>query len=183
MKWVLLSLVLCMAGCRKQMERDGRILPLQNSEFFKNGASARHPVAGTVARGALKEDSLYWRGEVGGQLAGGFPSAVDVATLRRGQERFNIFCAACHGRVGDGRGMIVARGFPAPETYHQERLRKAPPGYFFGVITHGYGVMPSYADRVPVADRWAIIAYIRALQLSQDADLSDVPADKKGDIE
>jgi len=170
---LLLSLLLLL-GCRKAMEDDGRILPLQRSNFFKNGATARMPVPGTVPRGAFDEDTLFRTGEVDGKLAGGFPMPVTMALLERGQERFNIFCALCHGRVGDGKGIIVARGFPAPETFHQERLRQAPPGYFFGVITRGYGVMPSYGDRIPPADRWSIIAYIRALQLSQNAPLEEV---------
>jgi len=171
---LLLLLLVLLLGCRKAMEDDGRIVPLQRSDFFKNRATARMPVPGTIPRGTLKEDTLFWYGEVDGKLAGGFPMAVTRELLQRGQERFNIFCAVCHGRVGDGKGIIVARGFPAPETFHQERLRNAPPGYFFGVIMRGYGVMPSYGDRIPAADRWAIIAYIRALQLSQNAALDDV---------
>lgn len=178
-RFLLLSLLL-LTGCREAMDDDGRIVPLQPSSFFKNGASARMPVPGTVPRGGLREDTLFWQGEVDGKLAGGFPMAVTEALLKRGQERFNIFCALCHGRVGDGMGIIVERGFPAPETFHQERLRKAPPGYFFHVMTKGYGVMPSYGDRIPPADRWAIIAYIRALQLSQHASLGDVPENGKG---
>lgn len=173
--WLLLVLL---AGCRKAMQIDGRIKPLQESTFFEDGMTAREPVAGTVARGELFADTLYWKGEVNGYLANGIPEKVNLAVLKRGQDRFNIYCAVCHGRTGDGDGMIVARGFPQPPSYHQKRLRDVPPGYIFGVMTHGYGVMYSYADRVPVPDRWAIVAYIRALQLSQNARAGDVPEEE-----
>ena len=174
----LLLLLFSLAGCRKAMQVDGHIKPLQESTFFEDGMTARQPVEGTLARGELREDSLYWRGEVNGRLATGFPEKVDLAMLKRGQERFNIYCAVCHGRTGYGDGMIVARGFPQPPDFHQKRLRDVPPGYLFGVMTHGYGVMYSYADRVPVADRWAIAAYIRALQYSQNARAGDVPPEE-----
>jgi mono/diheme cytochrome c family protein len=108
---------------------------------------------------------------------------VTLARLERGRERFEIFCAVCHGRTGNGDGMIVQRGFPAPPTFHQERLRTVPPGYLFGVMTRGYGAMASYADRVSAADRWAIAAYIRALQLSQDARIDDVPPENREALE
>ncbi len=161
------------------MQTDGRIKPLQESDFFADGSTARRPVAGTVARGALHEDTAFWQGERDGRLVTGFPEPVTLETLARGRERFNIFCAVCHGRAGDGEGMIPQRGFPAPPTFHQERLRAVPPGYLFGVMTRGYGVMAPYADRVSVADRWAIAAYIRALQLSQNARLDDVPPENR----
>jgi len=162
MKYLLLIFLL-LCGCRKGMVEDGRIKPLQEA--------ARMPVEGTVARGQLNIDN----GEIDGRLVTGFPMPITKEILERGQERFNIYCAPCHARTGAGDGMIVQRGFPPPPTYHQKRLREAPMGYFFGVITRGYGVMYSYADRVSPEDRWAIIAYIRALQRSQNATWNDVP--------
>ena len=179
----ILLLGLGIAGCRPAMEDEGRIKPLQESSFFADGGTARQPVAGTVARGALKENSAFWQGEEAGRLVMTFPQPVTLERLERGRERFEIFCAVCHGRTGAGDGMIVQRGFPAPPTLHQERLRNAPPGYLFGVMTRGYGVMASYADRVPAEDRWAIAAYIRALQLSQDARLDDVPPENREALE
>lgn len=175
--------LLAFPGCRRAMQVDGRIKPLQESKFFANGATARHPMEGTVARGELNEDPFFYQGEVGGRLAMAFPKPVTLAALARGRQRFEIFCSVCHGRTGEGNGMIVQRGFPAPPSYHQDRLRTAPPGYLFGVITHGYGVMYSYADRISPEDRWAIVAYIRALQLSQDARIGDVPEPQRSQLE
>lgn len=166
---------LLIGGCRKAMVEDGRIKPLESSDFFANGTTARNPVEGSVPRDQFNADSAYFQGEVNGRLAMGFPMVVTEELLNRGQERFNIYCSTCHSRTGAGNGMIVQRGFPAPPTFHQKRLRDAPPGYFFGVITRGYGVMYSYSDRVNAADRWAIVGYIRALQRSQEAAQNDVP--------
>ncbi len=173
---------LALAGCRRGMEIDGRIKPLQESKFFPNGSSARQPVEETVARGELNEDTFFHQGEVDGRLVVSFPEPVTLATLKRGRERFDIYCAVCHGRTGEGNGIVVERGFPAPPTYHQDRLRQAPVGYLFGVMTRGYGVMYPYADRVSPEDRWAIVAYIRALQLSRNAHLGDVPPDKRKEL-
>ncbi len=170
---VILLVMVC--GCRKGMVENGRVKPLESSEFFTNGMTARQPVDGTVPRGGLEADTAFYQGEINGHLVTGFPMPVTLDLLERGRERFDIYCSACHSRTGSGDGMIVQRGFPAPPTYHQERLRVVPPGYLFGVITKGYGVMYSYADRVPPSDRWAIAAYIRALQFSQDARWNDVP--------
>lgn len=173
---------LAVAGCRRGMEIDGRIKPLQESKFFPNGSTARQPREETVARGELHEDTFFYKGEVDGRLVVSFPKPVTLATLKRGRERFDIYCAVCHGRTGEGNGMVVERGFPAPPTYHQDRLRQAPVGYLFGVITRGYGVMYSYADRVSAEDRWAIVAYIRALQLSQNSTLGDVPSAQRKEL-
>jgi cytochrome c553 len=126
-------------------------------------------VEGTVARGSLREDAHLYTGKVGGQLATTFPFPITRHHLERGQERYEIFCAPCHGRLGDGRGMVVQRGFPAPRSYHEAEIRKQPPGYFFDVITQGFGRMQDYAAQVRPEDRWAIVAYIQALQLSQGA--------------
>jgi mono/diheme cytochrome c family protein len=145
------------------------------SRFFDDRLTARPLVSGTVPAGGLADDELLYSGTVNGRLATVFPFPVTRQVIERGQERFNIFCSPCHGRLGDGGGMIVQRGFRRPPSYHIDRLRKAPVGHFYDVITHGLGSMYDYADRVAPRDRWAIVAYIRALQLSQDATLADVP--------
>jgi mono/diheme cytochrome c family protein len=150
--------------------------PLEASALFTQGASARPLVEGTVARGLLVEDDLLTTGKIGGTLADQFPFPITAADLNRGEERFNVFCAPCHSRLGDGQGMVVQRGYRMPPTFHDDRLRQAPVGHFFDVMTNGFGVMPDYRAQVPVADRWRIVAYIRALQLSQSATASDVPA-------
>jgi mono/diheme cytochrome c family protein len=160
-----------------------RYEPLEASAFFASGGSARAPVANTVPRGFLREDELLNTGKVGGQLANVFPMAVTAEVMARGQERYNVFCSPCHGRTGSGNGMIVQRGFRPPPSYHEARLREAPAGYFFDVMTNGFGAMQDYSAQVPVADRWAIAAYIRALQLSQAATVTDVPADRRSDLD
>lgn len=155
-----------MAGCRQKMADQPKYTPFAPSRFFANGQSARVPVAGTIARGTATATPAS---------TGSFPLPVTRALLRRGQERFNIYCAPCHDQTGNGQGMIVRRGFPMPPSLHLPRLVAAPESHFYQVITDGYGVMYSYANRVSPQDRWAIAAYIRALQLSQRAALSDVP--------
>ena len=157
--------------------------PLQEAPFFANGAASRMLVANTVARGQLREDELFYTGKVNGQPSTEFPMVVTPEVMARGQERFNVFCSPCHGRTGMGNGMIVQRGFRQPPSYHDERLRNAPVGYFFDVMTNGFGAMQDYAAQVPPADRWAIAAYIRALQLSQGATVADVPADRRSDLD
>jgi hypothetical protein len=158
------------AACRQDMHDQPKLEPLEASTFFADGRASRAPVAGTVARGQLREDPLRYRGlDPDGSFARTIPIPVDAALLRRGRERFDIFCSPCHDRAGSGRGMIVRRGFKQPSSFHVERLRAERPGYFFDVITNGFGQMSSYAGQVPVDDRWAIAAYIRALQLSQYA--------------
>jgi mono/diheme cytochrome c family protein len=158
------------------MHNQPKYTPLRPSTFFADGLSAREPVAGTIPRGHLDEDTLLYAGKEHGQPAEEFPFAVDDKVMARGQERFNIYCSPCHGRTGEGNGMVVQRGFRKAANYHVDRLRQAPAGYFFDVITNGFGVMPDYKGQIPVRDRWLIIAYIRALQLSHDAPASDVPA-------
>ncbi len=166
---------LSLSACQQQMADQPRYKPLARSEFFGDERSARPLVEGTVARGHLNADELFYNGTVNGKPADTFPFPITKEVLLRGQERFNIFCAPCHDRAGTGQGMIVRRGFRPPPSYHIDRLREAPVGHFFAVITHGFGVMPDYAAQVPVRDRWAIIAYVRALQLSQNATIADVP--------
>jgi cytochrome c len=150
------------------------------TSLFADGRSVRPLVPGTVARGHLRDDALLYTGKVGSDFANEFPFPVTRAVLERGQERYNIFCSPCHDRVGTGNGMIVQRGYKQPASFHQERLRQQAPGYFFHVISNGFGVMPDYAAQIPVRDRWAIVAYIRALQLSQYASLQDLsPAERQ----
>jgi mono/diheme cytochrome c family protein len=137
----------------------------------------------TVARGHLDEDDAFYSGKIGTNLVETFPFPITRAVLERGRERFDIYCSPCHGRTGEGNGMIVQRGFPPPPSYHIDRLRQAPVGHFYDVITHGYGIMYSYAARVDPADRWAIAAYIRALQKSQSATLAELPLDDRAKLE
>lgn len=181
--FAVVLLCLATAGCRQDMHDAPRYDPLEASTFFADGRGSRTLVTNTVARGTLREDLHLYQGKVDGQLTDMFPMPVTAAVMARGQERFNVFCSPCHGRTGQGNGMVVQRGFRAPPSYHDERLRSAPVGYYFDVMTNGFGAMPDYASQVPVADRWAIAAYIRALQLSQRATVDDVPADRRADLD
>ena len=180
----VLALCVAVAACRQDMFNQPKVKPLAESDFFEDGSGARPPVEGTVARGELRADRVF-QTAIGpdGKFVATLPVPLTRALLLRGQERFNIFCSPCHGRVGDGRGMIVERGFKQPPSYHIDRLREQPIGYFFDVITNGFGQMSGYAARVPPADRWAIAAYIRALQLSQHAPVQQVPARDRAEIE
>ncbi len=179
--WFCLSLGV--VACQQRMADQPRYKPLARSEFFGDERSARPLVEGTVARGDLEADEQLYTGQVNGKVADTFPFPITEKILRRGQERFNIYCSPCHDRAGTGQGMIVKRGYRAPPSYHIERLRSAPPGYFFQVITRGFGLMPDYAQQVSPEDRWAIIGYIRALQLSQNAKLADVPEQERQKLE
>ena len=176
--FALCLLPMLLAGCRQDMHDAPRYDPLEASNVFPKGSSAQPLVAGTVPRGFLHEDELLYTGRSGTDIATTFPFAITAANLDRGQERFDIYCAPCHGRTGDGNGMVVKRGFKAPPTYHTDRLRTVPVGYLYDVITSGFGAMPDYRAQVPVEDRWFIVAYIRALQLTQMAKTTDVPADE-----
>jgi mono/diheme cytochrome c family protein len=178
---VLTSVAL--AGCRQDMHDAPRYDPLEQSQFFPDGAASRVLVPNTVARGQLREDEHLYTGKVNGQPATEFPMPVTAEVMARGQERFNVYCSPCHGRSGEGNGMIVQRGFRQPPSYHEERLRNEPVGYFFDVMTNGFGAMQDYSAQVTVTDRWAIAAYIRALQLSRQATVADVPADRRGDLD
>jgi len=166
--------LLLLASCREDMQNQPKFIPLRENQFYADGRSARTPVEGTIARGQLEDDPLLYTGKVNGQEADQFPFAMKVEELERGRERFNIFCSPCHSQLGDGNGMIVQRGFKKPPSYYDARLMKAPVGHFFNVMTNGWGAMGDYSAQVPVADRWRIAAYIRALQLSQAAKRSDV---------
>ena len=178
-----LALVLLAApGCRRDMYDQPKYDAYDPSTFFRDGSSSRQQIEGTVARGDLEADPLYYHGKVDGKDADIFPFAVDRETIELGRERYLIYCSPCHGRAGDGRGMVVRRGFSPPPTFHSEYLRKKPVGHIFGVITHGYGAMYSYASRIPVRDRWAITAFIRAMQYSREASLDDLTEDEKKNL-
>jgi cytochrome c553 len=179
----VLAISVALSACRQDMHDTPRYEPLEASTFFANGGSARALVANTVPRGFLREDELFYTGRVAGQFADMFPMPVTTETMARGRERYDIFCAPCHGATGTGNGMIVQRGFRQPPSYHEPRLREAPAGYFFDVMTNGFGAMQDYSSQVSVADRWAIAAYMRALQLSQAATVADVPAERRGDLD
>jgi mono/diheme cytochrome c family protein len=180
----LAAACLALIGCRQDMHNGPRYRPLRPSEFFTDGSSARMPVANTVSRDPLADsDELLYTGKINGVLANEFPMPVTAAVLARGQERYNIFCSPCHGRTGRGDGMIVQRGMRQPPSFMEDRLRNAPAGYFFDVMTHGFGAMQDYAAQIPVEDRWAIVAYERALQFSQHAAVGDVPDGRRGDLD
>jgi cytochrome c553 len=173
--FLLASALLLLSGCREDMQNQPYYRPLRENDFYADKRSARPIIAGTVARGHLDADTYLYTGKTGSNDGDYMPFPMTAEVLARGQQRFNIYCAPCHSELGDGNGMIVQRGFKRPPSYGTERLRKAPIGYFFDVMTNGFGAMPDYAEQVPAQDRWAIAAYIRALQLSQHATEADVP--------
>jgi hypothetical protein len=168
--------ILLLAACQQQMAQQPKYLPLSPSTFFADGCSARPQVDDTVAYGSVDDDNLNVAPE-----SNQFPFPVTRQVLDRGQQRFNIYCAPCHGLLGDGNGIITQRGLRHPPSYHIDRLRQAPVGHFYDVITHGFGAMRDYSAQISPHDRWAIIAYIRALQLSQHATVADVPQHRSGD--
>ncbi|HVN81647.1 MAG TPA: cytochrome c [Terriglobia bacterium] len=209
---LMVPLFLLMAGCSQQMANQPKYIPLRPASFFDDGTSARPLEPGTVPRGQLRDDVLFYTGrlqtlrvqpsltqgatipprinplmpaapKLGGKTSPDysdvFPFPITREVLDRGQERFDIYCSVCHDRLGTGNGMIPQRGFRHPPSYHSDRLRNAPVGYLFDVITNGFGAMADYAAQVSPRDRWAIIAYIRALQLSQNAILADVPPEER----
>ena len=173
------SFLVLAAACRQDMHDQPKYVPLRQSSFFGDERSARPLVPGTVARGHLRDDTLLYTGKINGADATVFPLVADARVMARGQERFDIYCSPCHGRTGQGDGMVVRRGFRRPPSFHEDRLRNAPIGHLFDVITNGFGAMPSYRKQVPADDRWAIISYIRVLQLSQNARLDDIPAEER----
>jgi hypothetical protein len=207
----LCALALLLAGCRQDMHNQPKYRPLRSSDFFADGQASRPLVAGTVARGDLREDWRFYTGKIskgaGPASVSGtvsqppdaravsgtsgqpvqrlrgylevFPFPITPQVLDRGQDRYNAFCTPCHDRVGTGQGMVVRRGYRRPPSFHIDRLREAPVGYFFDVITNGFGAMPDYAAQIPPQDRWAIIAFLRALQLSQQAPLTFLPESER----
>jgi len=173
----LLALFAISSACRLDMQVQPRVNPLAKSDFFPDQRSARPPVEGTVARGELHGDTYFYTGKIGNTPGDYMPFPVTREVLDRGRERYNIFCAPCHSRVGDGNGFVPSRGFARkPPSFHIPRLQKAPVGYFYDVITEGFGIMPDYSSQIPPRDRWDIVSYVRALQLSQNATMADVPA-------
>jgi mono/diheme cytochrome c family protein len=168
-----------LAGCRQDMHNQPKAIPLRESMFFRNGSSARPIVEDTVARGTLEDDTAFFTGKTNGKEIDALPFPLTADVLDRGQQRFNIYCSPCHDVTGSGRGMIVRRGYKQPPSYHIDRLRQIPIGHFFDVMTNGFGAMPDYRAQIAPRDRWAIAAYIRALQLSQHATAADVPADQR----
>jgi mono/diheme cytochrome c family protein len=166
--------VLLLAGCRQDMQDQPKFIPQRGTTFFTDGRSVRPQVANTVARNQMHENEYFYTGLVNGKEGDGFPIALTPEVMQRGQERFNIYCTPCHSRVGNGDGMIVQRGYRPAGDFHTDRLRNAPLGHFFYVMSKGYGAMPDYAAQLSPEDRWAVVAYIRALQLSQNAKPGDV---------
>jgi mono/diheme cytochrome c family protein len=175
-RWLVVFVLLALiSGCRQDMHNQPKYRPLRATTFFRDGSSARPLVEGTIARGTLQEDEAFFTGKVGGAAVTELPLAIDEHLLDRGENRYNIYCTPCHDRTGSGRGMVVQRGYRQPPSFHNERLRAAPPGHFFDVMTNGFGAMPDYRAQIAPRDRWAIVAYIRALQLSYRASPSDIP--------
>ena len=182
---VAVAAVLVLGACRQDMYNQPKLKPLARTEFFNDLTAARPIPPHTVARDELDEDTVLHSGkEADGTFAAVLPLPVDRALLERGRERYNIYCSVCHAADGDGNGMIVQRGFPPPPSYHIPRLRESPPGYLYEVITNGYGVMYPYGYRIPEAhDRWAVVAYLRALQLARQGKLDDVPPAERARLE
>jgi Cytochrome C oxidase, cbb3-type, subunit III len=187
--------MLLLAGCRQDMHNQPKFIPLRSSEFFPDQRSARYPVDGTVPKldnqaldaAQLTPGDYYLTGKHSATFGNDLPFPLTHEVMDRGRERYNIYCAPCHARVGDGNGMIVQRGYKHPPSFHSQRLRNAPVGYFFDIMSNGLGAMPDYASQIHPDDRWAIAAYVRALQCSQDPSLCGVavapgqkPAEEQG---
>ncbi len=172
---VALLVVLVLGACRTDMHLQPKVLPLSQSDFYEDGRGSRTPPDGTIARGQLRDDTYLYTGMIDGKPGDMMPFPATREVLERGRERFDIYCTPCHSRLGDGNGMVVQRGFRRPPSFHEPRLRQSPLGHFYDVMTNGFGAMPDYAAQVNTRDRWAIAAYIRALQLSQNAPADAVP--------
>jgi mono/diheme cytochrome c family protein len=177
------ALLLTLAACRQDMHDQPKYQPFEYSPFFDDHRASRPIPPGTVARGHLEADTALYKGMVGSALVEEFPSPVTREVMERGHERFDIYCSPCHDRVGSGHGMIVQRGFKQPPALTDQRLRDIPVGYLFQTVSNGFGTMPGYAAQIPARDRWAIVAYVRALQLSQHAVIDDVPPEERADLE
>ncbi len=181
--FALLATTALLAGCRQDMHDAPRYEAFEASATVGDNRASRIPPVGTVPRGWLRDDEALYSGKVAGQLIDQFPFAIAHADLARGQQRFNIYCTPCHGKLGDGNGMVVQRGLRQAASFHQDRLRQEKIGYFFDVITNGFGAMPDYAAQIPVRDRWLIVAYVRTLQFSQHASVNDLPPDQRAAID
>ena len=179
--WLLLIGVL--GGCRQDMHDQPKFKPLAENTFYPDHRSARPRVAGTVARGHLRGDDALHTGKVNGALSDSLPLPLTAELVQLGRERFETYCSPCHGRTGRGDGLVAQRGFKKPSSFHVDRLRSMPVGYFYDVITNGFGAMSDYSAQVSVNDRWAIVAYVRALQLSENASFADVPRDFRSDLD
>jgi len=173
--WVAALSIAGVAGCRQDMHNQPKYRALRGTAFFADGGSARPLIEGTIARGTLQDNEAFFTGKTGNAPVAELPFKADEAVLTRGQERFNIYCTPCHDATGSGHGMVVQRGFKQPPSFHDDRLRSSPAGYFFDVMTNGFGAMPDYRAQLTPRDRWAVVAYIRALQLSQHAAATDIP--------
>ena len=183
---VIAFAALSVVGCNTDMWVQKKTAPMSESEFFPDGSSIRPLVPGTIPRGHLREDGAFYTGIENGKWVDKIPVAITTDLMKRGQDRFDIYCTPCHGRLGDGKGMIALRGFQLKRpvgNYHSDRLRKMPVGHFYDVITNGYGAMYSYASRIEPQDRWAVVAYIRALQLSQHGSLTDLSDPEKAKLD
>jgi hypothetical protein len=163
------------SGCRQDMHNQPKYVPYRSSEFFPDGLSERQQVGGTVARDQLDEDSYFYTGKINGKEGDVFPFPVTIAVMERGHERYDIYCSPCHSRVGDGQGMIVKRGYRQAINFHDPKVVSETVGHYFDIISHGFGAMPDYAAQIAPADRWAIAAYIRALQYAQNGTMADIP--------
>ena len=172
-----------LAGCRQDMHDTPRYEAFEASSTFPDNRASRTAPAGTVARGWLRDDEALYTGKINGETVDQFPFAIGREDVVRGQQRFNIYCTPCHGRLGDGQGMVVQRGLRQAASYHQDRLRQEKVGYFYDVISNGFGAMQGYAEQIPVRDRWLIVAYVRTLQHSQHAPVADVPADRRAELD
>lgn len=172
-----------LTGCRQDMHDQPKFKALGGTSFFPDGRASRPLIDGTIARGKLRTDTRMFQGKEGDAFVTEIPMPVTKTFVERGQQRFEIYCAPCHGRLGDGEGLVSQRGFKHPPSYHSDKMRNQPVGYYYDVISNGFGAMASYASRVPTADRWAIIAYIRALQLSQNATIDDVPPAERANLD
>jgi mono/diheme cytochrome c family protein len=169
-------------ACRQDIQDQPKYKPLGQNRFFLDGRNSRPIPANTIAVDELNDADPYHTGTANGAFLDTIPATVNTDLLNRGRDRYDIFCSPCHGRLGDGNGMVAQRGVRAPANFHTDRLRSVPPGYIYQVITNGYGAMGDYGDQVPVDDRWAIVAYIRALQYSRNASIDDVPAGARGEL-
>ena len=181
--WVVVVGLVMGSACRQDMHNQPKYLPLRESAFFGDQESSRPFVPDTVARGQLRDDQLLYTGKVDGNDALLFPFQIDESIMKRGQERFNIYCSPCHGRTGLGDGMVVRRGYRRPPSFADDRLRQAAVGHFFDVMTNGFGAMPDYAAQIRPTDRWAIAAYIRALQAAAHATIDQVPPQERTQLE
>jgi mono/diheme cytochrome c family protein len=181
---IVIALASASLGCRQDMHDQPRYIPLRPSQFFADGRSERPLIEGTVARGHLEDDQAFYTGKgPDGKPVDTFPFPVTKEVVERGQQRFNVYCSPCHDRTGNGNGMVPQRGFRHPPSYHTDFLRQVPNGFIFDIITSGFGAMPDYAAQIPPRDRWAIVSYVRALQLSENASVNDVPAADRSKLE